>query len=477
MRNTLATILLTMLPLSGMADWQMVKITTQKAEGTPLTLLVNSSKSGVKVNWGDGVSTPYTEIKDGVIEVSGTVKGEEITLGSERDITLLAADNCGITSIDVSGAPKLQSLYLQNNELTSINIGSLAELRDLNIANNHITTISLTSARFPNIETLDLSNNDFTTTTYNYGTENLQHLALASNSYKSVSLSKSPNLRSLSVKDNALTSLDLSKQQAISMLVAANNALEKLTLPDSAYALQQIDISNNAIETPLNLYYSRKLNALNVAHNQLYSLTLSTTARYQTFDCSDNALPISALPRKAGIPTVEANYLPQRDYDVCHLKGMAEGIWLTHYLPYAIMSPGYDNRKDEAYIVDMSELRSASALNSVVFTFYEVKEDGTETPLTLAGASNKTGDYTLNSGQVTFQRTLEKAYMTMTDPDYPGLTFRTIPFAVIDPTAEGIDQTTATDAQSAAIYNLQGMQVQQPQKGLYIIRGQKKLIK
>lgn len=456
------------------ADTQSVKMVTDKEVGTTLTLLVNNSKTGVTMDWGDGQPVAYTQEVDGVIEVTGQVKGQNLVLSSERAITLLSAEDCGLSGIVLNDATDLMSLYVQNNNLTTIDVSKLAKLRDLNVAGNALTKLTLSTTSNPLVETLNMSNNAITSTAFTFAAERLQYLNVAGNQYKTLTLTKNVNLSSLVADDNQIGTLTLTNASGISLVSASNNALTTLKLPTEATELQQLMVDENQLSGTLTLTASKKLNTLDV-HSNEYSLVQLPSAKLFVYDCSDNALTFSSLPKLTYKPTVYLKYDTQANFDMTTLTGIDP----SGFLPHAIMSPGYDSRTDAAYVVDMTALRGGSTSASVKVNFFEVKEDGTEVALTQASATDRDQDFANINGKVTFQKAMDKVVCEMTDDGYPDLKVRTTYFAVIDPNApEGVEMVTTNNGQQTSAYDLSGRSVNAAgQKGLYIINNKKVILK
>lgn len=462
--------------LMAVADTEMVTMTTNKPVGTELTLLVNTSKTGVTLDWGDGTPQSYIGDSSGFIEIKGNTRGTNLVLSSERPITMLSADGCGLTAITLADAPHMRSLYLQNNELESISLGTLDDLRDLNLAHNQLKAVTLSTSKNPKLETIDLSNNPLTTSTFNYATANLQYLALAGNNYRTLTLTNASNLSTLKVADNNLSTLSVKNATDISLLDISHNGMTTLTLPSTYERLQQFYAGENNLSQSLDFSDCKSLNAVDIHNNSLSSVLLPTV-KMQAYDCGGNALTFAALPRTTQTPTAYINYLPQDDFDMGSLTGMHPGVYNTDYLPWVDYNPAYSTRQDSRYVVDMTQLRNGSNVGSVVFNFYEVAEDGTEKALVLSSATNQTQDFTNVSGKVTFQHAMTKAYGVLTDPGYPELSIKTTYFSVVDPAANGIVTIATEEGTTLPSYDLQGRQVSKPQSGLYIINNKKVLRK
>ena len=463
--------------LNASAEEQTVVLTTSQPEGQTITLLVNATRAGVTVDWGDGTPQAYTSTTNGgVLEISGTLKAANVTVKAAKGWKMLAATDAGLTAVDLSKATELRSLYLQNNALTSVNVANMPELRDLNLANNQLTAVTLNSSKNPLIETLDLSNNPIAATSFIYGQANLRYLNLSGMDYTSLTLTKDVNLDALLVANNALKTLTLTATKDISLIDVRGNKLEKMTMPtDGLPQLQQLLADDNYLED-LDISASTDINTLTVARNEISKVTLPSKSKLQVYDCSENALTFSSLPRKTYVPSVYFDYSDQAPFDISAL-GLTEGSWGSKYLPWLKMNPDYSSRGDAQYQLDMSAHVAGSGSSSVQFEIVSVTPEG-EKVLEKASATNKTLDYSFVSGKITVLKEFPNLYIRMTDSGYPDLTVATTHFAVIDPTADGIEEVTVDDnsADDTTVYDLQGRRTQSTAKGIYIV-GSKKVIR
>ena len=414
--------------LNASAEEQTVVLTTSQPEGQTITLLVNATRAGVTVDWGDGTPQAYTSTTNGgVLEISGTLKGANVTVKAAKGWKMLAATDAGLTAVDLSKATELRSLYLQNNALTSVNVANMPELRDLNLANNQLTAVTLNSSKNPLIETLDLSNNPIAATSFIYGQANLRYLNLSGMDYTSLTLTKDVNLDALLVANNALKTLTLTATKDISLIDVRGNKLEKMTTPtDGLPQLQQLLADDNYLED-LDISASTDINTLTVARNEISKVTLPSKSKLQVYDCSENALTFSSLPRKTYVPSVYFDYSDQAPFDISAL-GLTEGSWGSKYLPWLKMNPDYASRGDAQYQLDMSAHVAGSGSSSVQFEIVSVTPEG-EKVLEKASATNKTLDYSFVSGKITVLKEFPNLYIRMTDSGYPDLTVATTHFA------------------------------------------------
>ncbi len=475
MKRTFLSALLLCAALTAAADSQKVVMTTSNAVGSQMKLLVNATRSGVTVDWGNGTPVSYVpETVGGIQEITGTVAGETITLEAAKGLVMLSAENSGLTAIDLSGAAELESLYLQDNSLATIDVSKLSELRDLNVANNALKVVTLSTSKQPNLETLNLAGNEITATSFSFASAGLNYLNLADNNYKTLTLTKMTGLDALVVKGNAISTLTLTGPANLSLLDARNNSITKVNLPETGLpALEQMLLDENEVSS-LDLSASTKINTLTIANNGASSLVLPNKPALQVYDCGGNALTFSSLPKSAYKPSVYFNYAPQADLDITGL-GLHEGSWGSGYLPWLTMNPSYSDRSKTEYQLDLSKHTAGSTSSSVQFAVYSV-ENGEARLLEKAAAAHPDLDYSLVSGKITVLKEFKDLFVQLTDAGYPDLVINTNHFAVLNPNAEGIENIEA-ETETTAAYDLQGRRVNQAQGGIYIMNGKKIIIK
>lgn len=475
MKKTLLTFTALCAVLTAAADdAQKVKLTTSRAAGETMTIVVNATRAGVTVDWGDGTPVSYVpERFGGLQEITGTLAGSTVTIESAKGLNTLVAEDCDLTAADFSVAPLMRSIYLQHNQLTSFSVSNLAVLRDLNLADNAITSLTLSTTKQPLIETLDLSGNAFTTTSFAYATTNLRYLNLADNQYKTLTISKAADLDALIVSGNQLSALGLPGN--ISLLDARDNNVAKITMPPAGMVkMQQCLLDDNELAT-LDLSASAALNTLTIARNGATSVVLPAKAKLQVYDCSENALSFGSLPTKAYAPTVYFAYAPQAELDITNC-GLHAGSWGSNYLPWLLMNPDYANRQKAEYVLDLTPHKDGSATNSVVMNFYAMV-DGQPQLLKKASATDKEQDYSNVSGKVTLLKEFADVYIEMTDPAYPDLVITTNHFASINAAQEGIEAVVTDAASDNTAFDLQGRRVEAVREGLYIMGGKKVIVK
>lgn len=181
----------------------------------------------------DGVLT--SEEVQGITEIQVSNQGIASLEGIETFVNLekLYCSNNLLTTLDVSGNPKLKTLLCDINRLTELDLSHNPALINLNCELNYLTSLNLTGCteldwlycRHNLLSQLDLSTNT-----------KLTFIETFDNRLTSIDVSMLTQLGFLHIDHNKLTELDLSHNTALvndgSGFVVRNNYIRKLILPD-----------------------------------------------------------------------------------------------------------------------------------------------------------------------------------------------------------------------------------------------------
>ena len=189
-------------------NWQEIKATLEITDATLASAFdcMEDEKDAyttckIIIDWGDGTideSPKHYYSQKGIYYVTIKVKKikklnisysqvTSLNLSEATELTTLWCLNCKLTSLDLSKNIKLTTLGCGNNQLTSLDLSRNIKLTELECYNNQLVS-------------LDLSKN----------TE-LTKLISSSNQLSSLDLSKNIKLYSLDCSSNQLSSLDLTK--------------------------------------------------------------------------------------------------------------------------------------------------------------------------------------------------------------------------------------------------------------------------
>ncbi len=393
----------------------VVRLTTSKAVGTEMTFLVNSTYSGVSVDWGDGNPVVYTS-DDPVTEITGTVRGSGITLSGPATWELFSCAGQDVTSLDLTGAKKLRSLYCQDNALSALSLAGMSGLVDLDCSGNDLEAITYTTAGYPErdlpvIENMNVADNRLSGS-FNVRTSTLHALDISGNDITTVYTSSNPSLDMLKCSGNQLTSLSVASCKSISTLVCDGNTLTNLILPSGVTTLQQLVCDNNAISVRVDLSGCTDLKDVSIANNKISTLLLPTYTKTSSLSLADNKLTLSNLPRQAQKPAF-INFMPQALLDISGLANVKE----AGDVPYIDVASWADRRNTT---VDLNTYRrigvtstSAGTIEGVI-SWYAVDEDGKETLLVKSTSESDGGDYYESNGATAFLKPQRSVYARIT---------------------------------------------------------------
>ena len=471
------------------AQNKAVTLTTARAAGESMTLMVNKTYNGVTVDWGDGVPQAYKSDKDVFHVIEGTVKGNTITISGDEAWNTLSCSNCELTAIDLSQARDLSSLFCQNNQLTTLDIREMPRLTDLDCSNNQLTEIIFTKATNPEedvpmMENYNVSYNQLegytqssTKNAFAMRTSSLQHVNASHNKYKVAYFIANTQLVSLNISNNELTSLSLQNNPDLAVLLCQDNALTSIRLSkDNAAAMKQMICDNNEIRS-INISAASALTDFSCASNQINDLQISEDAKnIETLDVSDNALGINVLPWNNSAMR-HLKFEPQALLDISG----TEGITLKDGVPTVPVIDQWSERtKNPLDMTPYLVLKGSSRRDGKV-TWFSVDEAGNATELTQGTSSSSPNDYSNSSSKFAFFTAHKKAYAEITSTKYD-VKVQTTPIVIGDDIT-AIDAVIANGATSYDVYDLRGRIVKKGtstleglQKGIYIINGQKVIL-
>ena len=482
----------------SMAQDKLVKLTTAKEIGQPITLIVNHNNKGVSVDWGDGkVETYQTSKAEGICNVEGIVKGKVITISGGDNWTMLACKGCGLTDIDLSKAKDLHSLYCQNNQLTSLNLSGMKKLVDLNCSNNQISKLVFNSgnvsSELASLQNFNIANNQMTGY-YNYKLKDMQHLNVSNNKYKALYIYDT-ELRSVDCSNNNIEGfLNLKSCEHLNNVIFNNNQISNILLANNGEFIHQLYGNDNNI-TILDLSLAEKLTDLVCQNNKLKSLTTHSKARLDVMNVSNNNLAFNCLPSKSYAPEY-LKFAPQGDYNISN----AEGLLKKDGVPYAPLATKWSEIRKVAIDLTIPGSLSNNRYDAT-YEWCSVNADGSETPMVQRKSSTQEGDFYATHGKFSFFTPQKKAYLKLTSKSY-GFVIKTTPIAIGDDitgveqmvTSNGLEIAVAngtiilnsTVATPVNIYTTDGKQVWQNvvsgttsvklPKGVYVVNGKKVIL-
>lgn len=258
--------------------------------------------STFSVDWGDGVLKEYS----GAVYVTGIPTDKTVKIYGD-ELLILRATNCGITSVDISNAPKVYQVQIGYNKLTALDLSNNAALTGLYCESNAIESLDVSNLSL--LRVLDCSDNKIAGTLDCSAMTSLTKLTCFNNRLTSISLPATdalldidcgmnqltdidvtllPNLDILNINDNLLTSIDLSKNTKLTDLYCPANRLKALNLQANTM-LTNISASENEIET-VDISKNAELTGLYLQNNQLTELDITGNPKISWMNLENNRL-------------------------------------------------------------------------------------------------------------------------------------------------------------------------------------------
>lgn len=243
----------------------------------------------------------------------------EIKINSP-DLVYLGVDAVGaaISSIDVSGCTKLETVFCSGINLESLNVKNCSQLKILSCYSNNLKELDVSTNSVleeiqcsHNILTeLDLTNNtELRLLDCSYNTAisqlNVSHLANLRNLYcdktgiTTLDVSGLSHLSELYCSENGLTSLSFEGCGALKILQCCFNSISSLDLSGCS-ALEFLDCHGNLLST-LNVMNFASLKTLFCSFNNLSVLDLSGCVSLEELNCGDNLFlnPIKGIAKES----------------------------------------------------------------------------------------------------------------------------------------------------------------------------------
>lgn len=427
-------------------------------EEVSLTFGVYETEDTYSVDFGDGnlqekkvginnagPVDPETGQTTGATNFTGTVAGDgTIKVYGNNDVWYLISSGAAPTTFDQAKLMNVVQMTVSGVDVESVALPAYPKMEQFNFNNSSLKKLDVT--KVTTLTSLSVDN----TTQSKYAPQ-----------LESIDLSKNTELNYLKIIGNAtnkgkLSAIDLSSNTKLASVFLQDNALTTVTLPAAA-TLTYLNLQNNQFES-LDLTGLASITNLYLENNKLCTLALGNVTKVCKLE--NNELTLATLPAQpSGMSTKNKTknftYAPQAALKVA--ESLSE-LDLTSQLTVA---------KGELDPADYATYLTGTT------SFGFVTAGGT----TLVEGT----DYTVvEPGKFKFvKEQTEKVHAVMLNAAFPKFTeaapFITTEFTVSAST--GIRTVGAIAAAAGKVYNLQGVEVQKPVKGLYIQNGKKVLVK
>ena len=306
------------------AEEQVVTMETSKSEGDTLTFFVNK-KSGISIDWGDGIYVPYST--DSII---GTLRqGNKVTIKGNENWYIFSCENNELTSLDITKATLLKTLFCNNNSLSKLDISKNVDLTDLDCSYNELTALSTTNNS--ELLYLDCSKNNITALTSTFYNKNIETIICYANKLNTLPVGIT-SLKSLICSFNELSKLNASRMPSLEVLICSSNKIAELNL-GAKDSLKILFMQENSVEN-LDLSQSQSLRILNCSDNNLSKITYyepKVKKDYYYINCGNNNLLYNSLISTSKVKDSETNYIyaPQGLYEIRQTMDLVDTLNLV----------------------------------------------------------------------------------------------------------------------------------------------------
>lgn len=276
--------------LNAQNDQQVVTLRTKLGFGKSITIFPKtaSKDTPIKIDFGDGKieSKNIDPEQSGYFaRFDGVVKGEIIKIYAP--LTKLEVDDSMIDSISFSNQDELTFLSLKKNQISKETLDLLGapNLESIDLSENNMSSFDFRP--YAKLKSINLSHNPSVGNILVEGCTDLESIDL---SYCDVSVFYPvdlPNLRMINFSHNVLMDLEIGNHYpALTSLNIDHNDIDRIDVSECK-ELTQLSCNNNLLES-LDVSFNLKLNQLNCAYNKLKALNVSNNTKLTGLSCANN---------------------------------------------------------------------------------------------------------------------------------------------------------------------------------------------
>ena len=416
---------------------------------------------------GDGTVKVYSDLNNSdlwYLALSGDVVPTTFDQEKLKKVVQMTISKIEVESLDLTGLEAIEIFGFSQGSITSINVSNNVTLRQLTINNN------TASAFESKLESLDLSKN-----------ENLEQLnvmgasAEKSGKLKALDLTANTKLTNVYAQYNQLAEVKLPAGAELSFVNLQNNQLESIDL-SQIESLKDTYLNNNKLNT-VDLSKVKQGSNVYVNGNELTELTVPVVLK--NFQANDNQLTSINFEGATASCKLENNKftLATLPAEPAGLNTASKTKKFT-YAPQAALEVAETNVStldlSAQANVEKGELDPADYATYLTgaTTFSFVTASGTALVAGTDYEESAPGVFKFLTPQT------EKIHGVMLNAAFPKFT-KDVPFVTTEFTLDATVGISSINSQlkSGKVYNLQGLEVKQPVKGLYIQNGRKMMVK
>lgn len=265
------------------------------------------------------------------LDFANSFKMPEVIIGDLPLLTMIVGYDCILEgTVDLTGCPLLETVYLDRNNLEAVDFSGLENLKDLGCSANNLATLNLSGCSA--LKKLDCTENDLTSLDLSASSE-LTRLNCSENLIGALDLSGNTKIEWLSCYNNALTSVDLTGCDVLEDIFSNDNKLTSIDL-SACTSLQYLIISNNELSS-LDLGSNIEISGLECKDNKLAALNLSGLASLQEALCANNAMSSLDVTGCTMLKTLDCVGANQTFTDITGLIAIDLGTELGVRIPWS----------------------------------------------------------------------------------------------------------------------------------------------
>lgn len=349
--------------------------------------------------------------------------------------------------------------------ITSIDLTKLTNVHQMNIGGTNLETMDLSAC--DSLRNFTAAMGSFTSMDFSNNPE-LTSINMVNNKLASINVSKNAKLDQLTIYENELTELDLTANPALTGLYAYSNKLTSVKFAEGA-ELKTINLQKNqlaSIELPT-IVGSTSLLYLN--DNQLTELTVPSSVA--TFEAQNNKLTKISL-----VDCTKSCKLENNCFTIATLPAKPASLNTASKIKkftYAPQAPLAVEESVDGSIDLSAQLTAMGELTEEATTEYTVVDaEGNEL--------TADDDYKVENGVISFKEKFNNIRVVMTSAAFPKATganaFTTTTFNVSNG-ATSINALSLGAKNTEAMFNLSGVKMAAPAKGIIIKAGKKFYVK
>lgn len=209
---------------------------------------------------------------------------EDIKISDNSNLNYLNLSDTNVSEVNLDGVGQLEEFLSNNTKLKKLNVSGAPNLLILEINNNLLTDIDLSNNL--NLTKIDLSYNKQISNIDTFNSNKIESINIKDTSIKNLNSLPLEYIQYLNANNTDIKQLDLSRSSFIRELYLRNTDISELLINQST-TIESIDISNTPI-TKLNIFHRENLKKFHANNTKLSSINLSYSNNLEEINVNNN---------------------------------------------------------------------------------------------------------------------------------------------------------------------------------------------